>query len=763
MAQPISACAGGKMPGRSGFLKRGPAATFEYEISLHGPYTTTISPYKLGDSRTLGIIWRWNHSRGRGYTNERSRSARCWDSPASRFLSAELSLIIPLSGLVILLATMSSSRRSAVRFVALATFLVTGAAAAPKVLPKPGQPTKSGKPGTFEVVGDSGVSAMQLFLGTDNRVYIVGNPEHPAWATEYDINTTQFVPWTSSQTHSAPVEVCWERHLAERRRQPSVRPKADFDCRIDYPIQFLESDLCIGLVAVTWGGLTAPSQDGKDGPYYTVDGGKAIRLLDPCDDKKCNWREMFMSTRRWYPTLENLEDGSLMIIGGNLWGGFVNSQGQNNPTYEFFPSRGDPIGLNILTTTLPANLYPLTWLLPSGNLFIQSNWKTEVFDYKANKEYFLDDIPHAVRTYPASGGTVMLPLTPKNNYTATIMFCGGSDLQPDQWTETWAIAAYPADSSCVKMSPDVSGEWENDDSLPEGRTLGSMILLPTGEIFMVNGANLGVAGYGNVSWAIGQSYADQPIYRPIIYNPDAPAGSRWSREGLSDSTVARMYHSGATILPDGSVFVSGSNPNADYNVGSNVKYPTEYRVERFYPMYYSKRRPEPVGLLSQLSYGGDYFNVTLSPEDLSGDASNIAKAKVVIIRPGFSTHALNMGQRYIQLDSAYIGNEDNSGVLHVSQLPPNPAVFPPGPALIFVVVDGVPSIGQTIMVGSGKIETQPTQAAASLPQSQIASQNSPGGSSSSGSGNNNNNSAIRSGLNIVLHGVFGLALAISLA
>lgn len=79
-----------------------------------------------------------------------------------------------------------------------------------------------------------------------------------------------------------------------------------------------------------------------------------------------------MTTRRWYPTLENLEDGSLIIIGGNKWGGFVNSEDQNNPTYEFFPPRGsgEPIGLNILTTTLPANLYPLTWLLPSGYAFV---------------------------------------------------------------------------------------------------------------------------------------------------------------------------------------------------------------------------------------------------------------------------------------------------------------------------------------------------------------------------------------------------------
>jgi hypothetical protein len=106
--------------------------------------------------------------------------------------------------------------------LALMTLLASRAAAAPSVLPKPGQPTKSRKPGTFEIVGNSGVSAMQLFLGQDNRVYIVdktennppkvrsslrssriymlrlccqvGSPEHPAWATEYDVETDTFRP-----------------------------------------------------------------------------------------------------------------------------------------------------------------------------------------------------------------------------------------------------------------------------------------------------------------------------------------------------------------------------------------------------------------------------------------------------------------------------------------------------------------------------------------------------------------------------------------
>lgn len=38
------------------------------------------------------------------------------------------------------------------------------------VLPKPGQPSKSGTPLNFEIVGDSGVSAQQMFVGTPNKV-----------------------------------------------------------------------------------------------------------------------------------------------------------------------------------------------------------------------------------------------------------------------------------------------------------------------------------------------------------------------------------------------------------------------------------------------------------------------------------------------------------------------------------------------------------------------------------------------------------------
>lgn len=442
-----------------------------------------------------------------------------------------------------------------------------------------------------------------------------------------------------------------------------------------------------GNQAITTGGAAAPDQVGASGPYHDPDGAKSVRILTPCDDGNCDWTLVAdMSTRRWYPSLETLDDGSILIIGGCQWGGFVNNAGQTNPTYEFYPPRGDgkPIVSTILQNTLPANLYPLTFLLPSRKLLVQSNWQTTILDLDQGNERRIDDIPDAVRTYPASGGTVMLPLTPQNNWTATVMFCGGSNIKDNQWQTNWDIAQYPASSSCVQISPDISNSYKSVDPLPEARTMGNLILLPTGQVLCLNGAATGVAGYGTDSWAIGMSYADQPIFEPVMYSPGAPSGSQWSRDGLSPSSIPRMYHSTATILPDGSVFVTGSNPNADFN--NSVKYPTEYRVEKFYPSYFNERRPEPRGLPSQLSYGGAYFNVSIQKDDMFGDTDYLQDAKVVLLRPGFSTHTMNMGQRLVELQVTYTSDRDGSAVLHCSQLPPNPAIMPPGPACEFFVL-----------------------------------------------------------------------------
>jgi hypothetical protein len=570
----------------------------------------------------------------------------------------------------------------------------------------PGQPLKAGKPLTFEEVGQSAVSAQQIFLGSTKKMYILDKAEnnaeqvagHPAWAVEYDI-----------------------------------------DGNVHRAMDVVTNTFCAGggvLGNGTWinvggnnavgaGGATLPDaqQTTGSGPYQVHDGGLAMRFLDPCDDENCKWVDdpkMYLPTRRWYPTIETLPDGRVIIIGGNQFGGFVSSQDNNNPTYTFWPDdnkEGD-IKLPLLDQTVPANLYPLTWLLPSGNLLIQSNWKAVVFDYLNKVQSNLPDIPAAVRTYPASAGTVMLPMTPGNGHTATVLFCGGNDRY--DWTTVVSLATSPASDSCVRISPDVSSDWETDEPLREGRTMGNMILLPTGKILMVNGANLGTAGYGNDTWVVGgHSYADKPIHKPLLYDPEAPIGSRWTDKGLSESPINRLYHSTASLLPDGSVFVTGSNPNPDTVLPGDGLYATEYAVERWYPDYYSARRPEPKGLPNSIGYGGAPWKFTLTTTDLSGNAAMAKTIKVVLIRTGFSTHAVNMGQRYVQLEHSYAVDKSGNAVIYATGVP-GPTILAPGPALLFIVVNDVPSVAVQVMVGSGKLGTQTVPEAVALPSPTIA-------------------------------------------
>ncbi|KAJ2926787.1 hypothetical protein H1R20_g10295, partial [Candolleomyces eurysporus] len=586
---------------------------------------------------------------------------------------------------------------------------------------------RKGSPGTFEVIGQSLVSAQQLFLGNTDSVYFIDKVEnnptqingHPVWGSE----------WGLSNNQQRPLDVMTNAFCAGGN--------------------VLGNGTWInvgGNQAVTWGGNAVDRQDGG-GPYNDPDGRQSIRMLDPCVDRNCDWRmSPHPSDQRWYPTLETVEDGSIMIIGGCRNGGYVNDPGQDNPTYEFFPPTGDPIDSPMLSRTLPVNLYPLVWLLPSGRILMQANWETVLLDRHTNQETQLDNIPDAVRVYPASAGTLMLPLTPANNYTATVLFCGGANVTTETWWAQDFIPLQQAPStSCVKITPDVSQSYTHDDPLPEARSMLNLIQLPDGTVLGLNGAATGTAGYGNTTWAVGQSFADNALLTPILYDPKAPAGSRWSRNGFSASNIPRMYHSSAILLPDGSVMVSGSNPNADYTTG--VKFSTEYRTELFYPSYFSKRRPEPKALPVKLTYGGAAFDVQLSSDDLFGNIDNINKTTAVVIRPGFSTHSMNMGQRYVELQTSFTGYQnDHTAILHVSQLPSNPAILAPGPALLFIVVNGVPSVGVQVMVGSGNIETQQMLPAASLPASQILLGDSPNSKTGATTGNGALGSGSRGGL-----------------
>ena len=516
------------------------------------------------------------------------------------------------------------------------------------------------------------------------------------------------------------------------------------------------------------GGYTAS----WDSTYQDFDGSKAIRILNPCrnsDDfnsPRCQWYDdstvLSMERRRWYLSAEALGDGTIVLMGGFVNGGYINRYYPNvdpqfecrdescaaaENTFEFFPSNGVVQPFNFLIKTSGLNAFAHAFLMASGKIFVQANVSTGMkhvrfvwpfltpvpvlWDPITNDETPLPDMPGGVvRVYPASGATAMLPLTIANNYTQTIIFCGGSNMPDADWGDysmpainTWL---YPASSDCQRITPEPqngSAVYEQDDDMLEGRTMGQFIILPDGTLFLVNGGLNGTAGYSQATgqtptygqMPYGESLASGPIGTPAIYNPNAPRGQRWSNTGLGTSNIARLYHSSAILLADGSVLIAGSNPNYDVNL--TTAFPTTYQAEIFYPPYFSAPvRPIVIGAPSTISYGGQPFNISIFAGSYSGAPNDAAaKTTVVLQRGGFTTHAMNMGQRLMQLNNTFTVQSDGTIILHVAQAPPNPNYFQPGPAFLFVTINGIPSNGTYVIVGNGQVGTQPTSAASELP------------------------------------------------
>ena len=398
-----------------------------------------------------------------------------------------------------------------------------------------------------------------------------------------------------------------------------------------------------------------------------------------------------------------------------------------------------------------------------------------LWDYNNNIETPLPPMPNGVaRVYPASGATAMLPLTPANNWTPTILFCGGSAMSADDYgnysfpaINTWD---FPASNDCQRITPEPtdgsSPTYVQDDDMIQGRTMGQFIILPNGKMLVVNGGANGTAGYATATgqtpniglMPFAESLASGPIGQPAIYDPNASAGSRWSNTGLATSSIARLYHSSAMLLPDGSVMIAGSNPNIDVN--TTAIYPTTYKAEYFYPSYFSaKLRPQPSGIPQTLSYGGNSFDITIPASSYSGSGNTAAaNATVVLTRGGFTTHAMNMGQRYLQLNNTYTVNSDGSITLHTAQVPPNPSLLTPGPALLWVTINGIPSNGTMVQVGNGQIGTQPTSAASSLPNSVQLSSASGSGSGSKTGGTN----GVTSHTGVLIGGIAGAVAVIGI-
>jgi hypothetical protein len=187
-----------------------------------------------------------------------------------------------------------------------------------------------------------------------------------------------------------------------------------------------------------------------------------------------------------------------------------------------------------------------------------------------------------------------------------------------------------------------------------------------------------VTGGGRTTDGVNQG---QAVLEAELWSPDSESWRTVAR-----SQVPRLYHSTALLLPDGRVLSAGG--------GRVSGLPINQLNAEIYSPPYLFRGPRPVIASAPAS-------VRPGESLFVGTPDGAAITQVTLLAPGAVTHQVNMHQRFQRLNFAAV-----SGGLNV-QVPANTNLVPPGDYLLFLLnADGVPSVGRFISVG-GQAQPQP--------------------------------------------------------
>ncbi|KAF3446418.1 hypothetical protein FNV43_RR11597 [Rhamnella rubrinervis] len=409
----------------------------------------------------------------------------------------------------------------------------------------------------------------------------------------------------------------------------------------------------------TWcssGGLSANGTLVHTGGWSS--GERSVRYLSGCPT--CDWIDypISLSGIRWYSTQQILPDGSFVVVGG-----------RRMFNYEYVPAEGEINEKNfdlpfLRQTTDPNenNLYPFVFLSTDGNLFIFANNRSILLNPTTNKiiRYF-PILTGGSRNHPASAMAALLPIKihdPDPNPTlirAQVLICGGAKPEAATLVDKGVFVTAMKDCGRIEIT-DPYSTWHKE-VMPTPRIMGDMLVLPTG--------------------TAGWNYADDPNLTPVLYEPENPKTKRFTE--LTATNIPRMYCSTAMVLPDGKILVAGSNTNYYYKF-KDVKYPTELRVEKFYPPYFDPLLDSDRPCIISNHKGkrairhGESVAIKFELKKTNIKESNV---KVTMYAPPFTTHGFSMGQRLIVLGKSKLKNVGSEMFQVDAVAPPTAEIAPP--------------------------------------------------------------------------------------
>jgi hypothetical protein len=444
--------------------------------------------------------------------------------------------------------------------------------------------------------------------------------------------------------------------------------------------------------------------------YYTEAGAAELeglpnaRIFDPESD---TWKQTgSMNYGRWYPSAVTLASGDIFVASGvkklikPIYPSRPEESGRNVVQTETYDTSSGKWSYNGAAADRSLPLYPRLHLLPSGKVFYNAGgqvfnpagqsydeitWNIAALYDPAEKTWMDLGVPGIGTKAPGFRGStfsIMLPLKPGIQGTyhqAEFLSAGGV-----YGVTPGSVVAHPF-STITTVTND--GEMTSRDTgeLNNNRWYSTGVLLPDGEVFAVSGAS---------SDEVVDPGTGMPVTEAELFDPETET---WRT--VASQHHARTYHNTAMLLPDGSVLVGGHAPiptlyGFHTTLPGGLFSPNEGRdptFEIYKPWYFERDdRPEIVNVSERVGYGSK-FNVMVD-----GDSSDIES--VVMVRNPSITHLIDGDQRNVELKII-----KRSGRMVTVAGPPNGAVAPAGPYLLFVnrrAADGalVPSTGQQIFI-----------------------------------------------------------------
>ena len=404
---------------------------------------------------------------------------------------------------------------------------------------------------------------------------------------------------------------------------------------------------CNGMVTLADG---RPFVMGGTLQYDPFLGQSLTSAFDPATGSFVNLQSM--AHGRWYPTATTLSDGSVMVFSG------FDETSTTNQTVEIFKV-GSGWSQPFEAPFTPP-LYPRMHLLPNGSVFNSGSQTSSALFNPATQTWKVGVATtnySGTRTY---GTSVLLPLTPANNYDPRVIIMGGGNPA----TATTEII----DMGASKPA------WVTGPPMSQARTEMDAVILPNGKVLAVNGS-------------VNDEDSTTASLDADLYDP---ASNTFSSAGTN--AFPRLYHSNALLLPDATVLVLGGNPQRGTY---------EPHMEIYSPAYLFTSggglatRPTITSVTPGVLGYGSSFQIQ------TPDAASISSA--VLVRAGSPTHAFDMDQRLVGLNFTV-----GSGVLNATA-PPNGSIAPPGYYLLFILNSaGVPSLAQFVQMSLTPTDQPPT-------------------------------------------------------